>query len=125
MAKFIFSENFGSELFNSGFKCEIPMGIADVDQLMESMADKMNFPSYFGSNWNALFDCLADLGWIDEKFVFIIHRDIPKLDMDQILIYIKVLKDAVDDWKEGDDHLLFVIFPDICESEISKLLELI
>lgn len=32
-------------------------------ELLERVAAALEFPSTFGHNWDALFDCLADLGW--------------------------------------------------------------
>ncbi len=32
-------------------------------ELLERVAAALDFPATFGHNWDALFDCLADLGW--------------------------------------------------------------
>ena len=36
-------------------------GCLDKAQLLERCADAMRFPSWFGHNWDAFFDCLVDL----------------------------------------------------------------
>ena len=33
--------------------------------LFEEFSASLQFPDYFGSNWNALDECLADLDWLD------------------------------------------------------------
>ena len=38
---------------------------------------EFNFPSYFGKNWDALYDCLTDLRWLKEKNILIVHDDLP------------------------------------------------
>lgn len=38
-------------------------GCDDKPGLLERTAQAMGFPAYFGHNWDAWFDCLADLGW--------------------------------------------------------------
>ncbi|WP_330292396.1 barstar family protein [Streptomyces sp. NBC_00576] len=39
-------------------------GVSDKAALMTACATAMRFPDYFGSNWDALADCLGDLqGW--------------------------------------------------------------
>jgi RNAse (barnase) inhibitor barstar len=38
-------------------------GCADKQSLLERTAAALGFPAWFGANWDALFDCLADLGW--------------------------------------------------------------
>ena len=38
-------------------------GCVDKTQLLERCADVLRFPSWFGHNWDAFFDCLADLSW--------------------------------------------------------------
>ena len=37
----------------------------DKADLLERTAQSMQFPAWFGHNWDAWFDCLADLGWHD------------------------------------------------------------
>jgi hypothetical protein len=31
--------------------------------MLQRIANALGFPSWFGGNWDALFDCLADLSW--------------------------------------------------------------
>lgn len=86
-------------------------GLKDKDELMEELKLKLNFPNYFGSNWDALFDCLCDLSWVNEKVVVIKHRDIPKLSMQDLEIYKELLQDATSSWKDDENHKLIVEFP--------------
>ncbi|MFN8482985.1 MAG: barstar family protein [Anaerolineae bacterium] len=37
--------------------------IDNVNTLLQRLAQVFEFPSYFGFNWNALKDCLADMSW--------------------------------------------------------------
>ncbi|MCA9792322.1 MAG: barstar family protein [Candidatus Eremiobacteraeota bacterium] len=34
-------------------------------ELLEQLAEVFGFPEYFGYNWDALEECLGDLGWLD------------------------------------------------------------
>ena len=36
---------------------------ADKEGLLAALARDMDFPQYFGRNWDALHDCLTDLSW--------------------------------------------------------------
>ena len=38
-------------------------GCSDKASLLERVATALGFPEWFGGNWDALYDCLADLGW--------------------------------------------------------------
>jgi RNAse (barnase) inhibitor barstar len=38
-------------------------GTADKKALLEKLAHALDFPDYFGMNWDALNDCLTDMGW--------------------------------------------------------------
>jgi hypothetical protein len=39
------------------------VGCADKATLLERTAAALDFPAWFGGNWDAFYDCLADLGW--------------------------------------------------------------
>ena len=36
---------------------------SDKEQLLEQLASALEFPQWFGRNWDALEDCLGDLAW--------------------------------------------------------------
>jgi RNAse (barnase) inhibitor barstar len=38
-------------------------GCNDKAQFLDRVSRALEFPAWFGGNWDALFDCLADLGW--------------------------------------------------------------
>jgi RNAse (barnase) inhibitor barstar len=38
-------------------------GCRDKSGFLERIAAALGFPAWFGNNWDALYDCLADLSW--------------------------------------------------------------
>ncbi|MEY3201441.1 MAG: hypothetical protein RIR70_991 [Pseudomonadota bacterium] len=40
-------------------------GVRDKDAFLDRIAQGMGFPEWFGANWDALSDCLADLSWVE------------------------------------------------------------
>jgi hypothetical protein len=54
------------ELTASGWLAHLLDGrrIADPPALHEECAQVLAFPAWFGHNWDALADCLADLSWL-------------------------------------------------------------
>lgn len=97
--------------------------IDNTKQLLNEIAISLQFPKYFGQNWNALSDCLRDFHWIEMKKIYLIHRDIPAVNERDLCLYIDILSNAVDDWREGEGHEFFVIFPTSSENKIRILLE--
>lgn len=46
----------------------VPLGdVGDKDHFLAVIARVMRFPEWFGGNWDALSDCLADLSWIEAE----------------------------------------------------------
>lgn len=41
--------------------------IESEEQLFNELNFKLKFPPYFGFNWNAIYDCLTDFSWIEQK----------------------------------------------------------
>jgi len=73
------------------------------DELLEAIGKAMAFPEWFGHNWDALLDCLADLGWRPaEGYVVILeHCDgihgRAEADFVQTL---QVFESAANEWRE-------------------------
>ena len=81
------------------------------EDLFNQLKSKLNFPYYFGNNWNALKDLLKDFHWIKEKNIVIVHDTIPALNDLSFQSYIQILLDAAQDWGENANHSLEIIFP--------------
>ncbi|CAN5372167.1 hypothetical protein BH09BAC1_BH09BAC1_05620 [soil metagenome] len=116
--------NFGT-LNNSSedfYEATLKPGINNREELFEELSIKLNFPVYFGNNWDALTDCLRDLDWIDEKDVILIHRDLPELDDKMLYTYIDILIFCIKDWEEGEQHTLTVTFPSDVQTRIENLI---
>jgi len=46
-----------------------------VDSLFDEISAALQFPHYFGENWPAFAECLADLSWINsERYILIMMR---------------------------------------------------
>ncbi|BBM27978.1 hypothetical protein OIPHN330_58790 (plasmid) [Citrobacter freundii] len=46
--------------------------VRNADELLSVVSEAMQFPDYFGGNWDALDECLSDLDWLPESgFVFL------------------------------------------------------
>jgi len=92
------------------------------DELFKKLGDQLQFPDYFGHNWNAVYDCLSDFHWILKKGVVLVHNTIPVLSDASLKIYLEVLVDATGNWKEVDSHYLKVVFPEDSRQLIGEML---
>ena len=97
---------------NSTFWGQLDSEIITVNQLMINISSKLLFPEYFGKYWDALYDCLCDLHWIDKKNIVIIHSQIPKIPVPDLKIYLEILKDACLSWQNSKDHNLWIVMPE-------------
>ncbi|WP_425221493.1 barstar family protein [Pseudomonas sp.] len=79
-------------------------------ELLKALYYLLWFPGYFGFNWNALYDCLRDLGWIPCRKVVLVHNALPNLPAEDLTVYLEVLRDAVLDWAGDEAHELEVFF---------------
>jgi hypothetical protein len=86
-------------------------GAADKEALLARLAQALGFPEWFGHNWDALEDCLADLSWrAGEGHVLLIERQ-GELPLEDLGVLIDVLAAAAGHWR-GRGHPFFAIFVD-------------
>jgi RNAse (barnase) inhibitor barstar len=104
------------------FRCmlRIPKHIGDKQGLFEKYSRDLHFPEYFGFNWDALEECLADLSWLDEPLVCVWHEDLPLASVrEEAKRYLTVLEAVL---REPGDSRLLVSFPETTRQRITELL---
>ncbi len=72
--------------------------------LFDEFSRVLSFPEYFGHNWDALEECLADLEWLPAKgYILLIsdaHAVLPD-DEEEYETLLEVLSDAGEAWSKG------------------------
>ncbi|MDP1652897.1 MAG: barstar family protein [Rhodocyclaceae bacterium] len=99
--------------------------VHDKDGMLKAIGTAMAFPEWFGTNWDALLDCLADLNWRPaEGYVVILeHCDgihgHAEADFVQTL---QVFENAASEWRE--QGVAFWCFVDMQADGISWLTDI-
>jgi len=67
------SENINEDLYYIGIldgaKCK------SLKSFLKEIGKVFNFPSYYGQNLNALYECLNDLEWLDKRNYFLLIKN--------------------------------------------------
>nr|WP_271409607.1 barstar family protein [Pseudomonas sp. Q1-7] len=92
------------------------------DELLKSFYYLLWFPGYFGFNWDALYDCLRDLSWIPCYKVVLVHEALPSLPVEELKVYLEILRDSALDWGGSQEHELEVFFRISDRSVVEKIL---
>lgn len=110
MRAFVFDETLA---LPAAIVAEIPAGISSKRELLSALSRALQFPSYFGHNWDALDECLTDLSWLPAGDVLVIHRDLPlAMDSEACSIYLSILWDAAQRWEQQGSNLIFASWND-------------
>ncbi|MCX7175553.1 MAG: barstar family protein [Proteobacteria bacterium] len=76
---------------------------ADKQGLLAAIGRDMAFPEWFGSNWDALADCLNDLGWRPGEgyLVLLEHCDLlHERAANELATALQVFEEAANSWRE-------------------------
>ena len=85
----------------------VPIRLESKTALLEFLKEALRFPEYFGDNWDALNDCLADVAEGAEKFV-LVHHDLPlESEPDEQRVYLEIAGQAA-----AASEQLDLVFPD-------------
>lgn len=73
-----------------------------VNSLFDEFTAALQFPYYFGENWNAFDECLTDLAWLPgDVYILIITNSEDMLaeeDEEQLSTLIDILQNAGEEW---------------------------
>lgn len=91
----------------------IDMGRAtNVGKLHRLLADSLNFPDYYGHNWDALADCLGDMSWSDAEGHVVVFRHaeiFAAASPEDFETLLEVLHETVAFW-QAQDQAFWVLF---------------
>lgn len=77
--------------------------VGDKEHMLAAIAKAIKFPDWFGHNFDALTDCLADMGWnpAEGYLVLLEHCDgIHGKAEEDFVATLQVFQQAADEWRE-------------------------
>ena len=86
--------------------------IEKKEQFLNHAAVAMRFPSHFGNNWDAFYDCLTDMDWVETEgyLIYFDHTDaFASHHESQLETVVELFQDAVDYWKGEGKPMLVVL----------------
>jgi len=86
-------------------------GVTGKGQLLERIARTLHFPDWFGHNWDALKDCLADLSWLGGSGHVLLFRDYSQVPPGDLGALIEILASSAEVWAAHDEPF-FALFVD-------------
>jgi hypothetical protein len=72
------------------------IAFAGKETLLRDVAQALQFPKWFGGNWDALQDCLGDLSWSQARGHILVVEDAKAGD--ELDIFIEVLRSSAQYW---------------------------
>jgi len=94
------------------------------EQLLNHVATVLQFPNHFGSNWDALEECLTDLEWVDGDgyLIYFDHIDgLLSAHPDQFATFVEIVRDAVESWKEDGEAMVVLLSGAKAPKGVSRL----
>jgi RNAse (barnase) inhibitor barstar len=95
---------------------------ADTDAVMREIAEALRFPEWFGSNLDALADCLADLSWLpSEGYVLVLEHtaDWRAQDPETMSAVLEILNETATRWAR--DRVPFWAFLPVSAHELEAI----
>lgn len=104
----ILQDILGEPALNGVYRLTVPMelvpvldaeGLKDKASLLTAIGHALDFPDYYGANWDALEECLNDMSWREGPIALHIdHAD--ALDPELLHNLMDIYTDAADAWRD-------------------------
>ena len=91
---------------------DTPLDVVRIEaqhDVLDAIARALDFPQWFGRNWDALEDCLSDLSWRGGRGELLLFEASPRGE--QLVPLIDVLRSSARFWA-GQSHPFFAVFVD-------------
>jgi hypothetical protein len=113
----------------SGFDCSVfhvfSKTIGNKRDFLAVTATSLNFPEYFGHNWDAFEECISDPDLTPNQTLIVILDDLTafvKNEPDQFRTALDILRDAARAWSDaGKSLLVLVIHADVEELKMESI----
>jgi len=86
--------------------------VGDKDAFFQEAAAVLNFPEYFGHNWDAFEDCLTDLSWQPAPGYLILCEHLESFSeqsRDDFETFLAISRDAASFWKDHGKGFFVVL----------------
>ena len=112
---------FGLE---GAFVATLPANLLGQEDLLRAIGQHLQFPAHIFQEytWGELSDALHDLHWLTNKYIVLIHRDVPLLANDELRLYLDVLYSTAEDWQALEGQGLLILFPPKYEAMVKQVL---
>ncbi|MDZ4819823.1 MAG: barstar family protein [Planctomycetota bacterium] len=94
-------------------------GVRSKEKLLARYQQSLEFPPYFGENWDALEECLLDLSWLPKSGVLIWHQSDAPLGRLQLPVYLDLLQGVIQK-SRGTDYPVRVLFPTSAQQTLQR-----
>jgi hypothetical protein len=84
-------------------------GASEKTELLARVARGLEFPDWFGGNWDALEDCLTDLSWLEADGYVLLIDTAGGLAADDFGVFADVLASSAQYWA-GRGRPFFAVF---------------
>lgn len=82
----------------------------DTDAMFDEFAAAFQFPYYFGGNWAAFDECMADLSWLPARAYLTCIMSANEVgiddDYDSFATLVKILNDVAKGWAGANPNLV-------------------